>query len=74
MKQMLTCLLTRVEEFTLTIYRMVMAVRIIALPRPPCANAVPMELLHQILQGPVFTILEFPSLDRILLVYALRLI
>lgn len=77
MKQMTTCLLTRVEEFTLSVDRMAMqamAVRIIAPPRPPCANSVPMELLQQILQGLEFVRPEPPSLDRILLVYALRLI
>ncbi|KAF8802541.1 hypothetical protein BYT27DRAFT_7341419 [Phlegmacium glaucopus] len=68
MKQMMTYLLTRVEEFTQTVYGMV-AVRRIALRRLPCANSVPMELLQQTPQGLIG--MEFsrpgpPSRDRIL--------
>ena len=67
----MTCLLTRVEEFTPTVYRMAMAVRKIALPCPPCAKSVPMELRQQTQQGLIGTELarrESLSLDRVLLI------
>ena len=69
MRQMTTYLLTRVEEF-IHRYRMVMAVRIIVLRRPPCADSVPMELLQQTPLGLIemeFARAEPLSLDRVLL-------
>lgn len=78
MKQMMTYLLTRVEEFTQTVYIIAMAVRRILLLRPPCANLVLMELLQETPRGLIGMELarpEPPSLDRVLLMaYVRRLI
>lgn len=76
MTQMMTCIRTLVEEFTQVVYRMAMAVRRI-IPRPPWVNSVPTELLQRTPRALIGMEAAKPeplSLDRVLLIYARRLI